>query len=114
VRDIGLAPGLETEIETLGTAFLLKLGASLVTTLAVVIYAWIVHPNEPLIILIVAVISVASISQGFDVIDYFLQPRSGQGGVLLSHRRGTERLSGDPGGEQKRQGGQGELDEFPA
>ena len=30
------------------------------------------------------------------------------------HRRGAERLSGDTGGERRRQGRQGELDKFPA
>jgi PST family polysaccharide transporter len=75
VRDIAIAPDVETEAEMLGTAFLLKVGASLVTTLTAIIYAWIVRPDEPLIVLMVAIVSVAAISQGFDVIDYFFQAK---------------------------------------
>jgi PST family polysaccharide transporter len=75
VRDIAIDPGVEKETEVLGTAFQLKVAASAVTTLAAIIYAWIVHPHEALIVLIVAIISVAAISQGFDVIDYFFQAK---------------------------------------
>lgn len=75
VRDIAIATETETETEVLGTAFLLKVAASVVTTLAAIIYAWIVHPHDALIVGIVAIISIAAISQGFDVVDYFFQAK---------------------------------------
>ncbi len=75
VRDVAIATEAETETEVLGTAFLLKVAASVVTTLSAIIYARVVKPHDTLIVWIVAIVSVAAISQGFDVIDYFFQAK---------------------------------------
>jgi PST family polysaccharide transporter len=76
VSDIALSKDVQAEEQVLGTSFLLKVGASLVTTIAATGYAWLTHPNEATVIAIVAMLSVASIAQGFDVIDYFFQAKT--------------------------------------
>jgi polysaccharide transporter, PST family len=76
VSDIALSKDIRTEEQVLGTSFLLKVGASLVTTIAATGYAWLTHSHEATVIAIVAMLSVASIAQGFDVIDYFFQAKT--------------------------------------
>jgi polysaccharide transporter, PST family len=76
VSEVALSTGVKTEEEILGTAFMLKVAASIVTTLSAVGYAWITRPNDTIIIAIVAMLSVASIAQGFDVVDYFFQAKT--------------------------------------
>jgi len=71
VREMALDERGEPRI--LGTAFVLKALASVITTLAATAAAWILDPHEKQIILIVAILSFASISQALDVIDYFFQ-----------------------------------------
>jgi PST family polysaccharide transporter len=76
VSDLALAKEAEREEEVLGSAFLLKCGASVLTTLAAIGYAWFTNPGDTVVVLIVAMLSVAAISQGFDVVDYFFQSRT--------------------------------------
>lgn len=76
VSEIALTRDASAEEQVLGTAFWLKVAASIVTTLAAIGYAWLVHPNESAVILIVAFLSVASISQGLDVVDFFFQAKT--------------------------------------
>ena len=71
VRDIALDENGEPRI--LGTAFVLKAAASVVTTIAAIIGAWLLDPHDKDLIIIVALLSFASISQALDVIDYFFQ-----------------------------------------
>ena len=71
VRDVAVDAGSEQHI--LGTAFVLKALASVVTTIAAIIAARILDPHNRVLIIIVALLSFASISQAFDVIDYFFQ-----------------------------------------
>ncbi len=74
VRDVALQPGSESEL--LGTSFFLKTGASVITTAAATLATWLLHPHDATAITIVALLSFASISQGFDVIDYFYQAKT--------------------------------------
>jgi PST family polysaccharide transporter len=74
VRDAALHP--ESESELLGTSFLLKTGASVLTTAAAVLTTWLLHSHDSTVITIVALLSFASISQGFDVVDYFYQAKT--------------------------------------
>jgi polysaccharide transporter, PST family len=76
VRDIALASDVQSEAEILGTSFLLKAAASAVTTIAAISYAYLTHPKDTTTVVIVAMLSVAGISQGFDVIDYFFQAKT--------------------------------------
>jgi PST family polysaccharide transporter len=76
VSDLALAKEAEREEEVLGSAFLLKCGASVLTTLAAIGYARFTHPGDTIVLLIVAMLSTAAISQGFDVVDYFFQSRT--------------------------------------
>ncbi len=71
VRDLALHGNSEPSI--LGTAFVLKALASVVTTAAAMIAARVLDPNHNELIIIVALLSFASISQALDVIDYFFQ-----------------------------------------
>ena len=71
VRDVALDTDGEPRI--LGTAFVLKALASVVTTIAAIIASQILDPHNRVLIIIVALLSFASISQAFDVIDYFFQ-----------------------------------------
>jgi PST family polysaccharide transporter len=71
VRDLALDESGEPRI--LGTGFVLKAAASVVTTLAAIIAAWFLEPHDKTLIIIVALLSFASISQALDVIDFFFQ-----------------------------------------
>jgi polysaccharide transporter, PST family len=71
VRDLALDSTCEPVI--LGTAFVLKGLASVLTTVAAVIAARILDPNHRELVIIVALVSFASISQALDVIDFFFQ-----------------------------------------
>ena len=71
VRDIALDSTREPSI--LGTAFVLKALASVVTSIAAIVAARILDPHERVLIIIVALISFASISQALDVVDFFFQ-----------------------------------------
>lgn len=74
VRDVVLLP--EAEDEILGTCFLLKVLASLATTAAAIAFTAIASPHDTTSVKIVALLSFAAISQGFDVVDYFLQAKT--------------------------------------
>ena len=76
VSEIALTRDVAQEEAVLGTAFWLKVAASLITTAAATIYSWWAHPHDTVVTLIVAMLSVASIAQGLDVIDYFFQART--------------------------------------
>ena len=76
VSEIALTQDVAEEVEVLGTAFWLKILASIVTTLAAIAYAWCTHPNDTAVLLIVGLLSAASISQGLDVVDFFFQART--------------------------------------
>jgi PST family polysaccharide transporter len=71
VRDIALDSTGEPRI--LGTAFVLKALASIVTSVAAIVAARILDPHDRVLIIIVALISFASVSQALDVIDFFFQ-----------------------------------------
>ena len=73
VREVTLWPDKEDEI--LGTAFWLKTVGSVVTTVAGITAAYYLSRAELVVPEIVAILSVASISQGLDVIDYFFQAK---------------------------------------
>ncbi len=74
VRDMLLEPDALPEI--LGTAFWLKIGASILTTLAATLFTWLTHRDSGLLILMVALLSAAGISQALDVIDFFFQAKT--------------------------------------
>ena len=76
VSEIAVTTSTALEEQVLGTAFWLKSAASVLTTMAAVLYAWVVHPGDTAAILIVAMLSVASISQGLDVIDFYFQAKT--------------------------------------
>jgi PST family polysaccharide transporter len=71
VRDIALDSTKEPRI--LGTGFILKAAASVVTTIAAIVAAWFLDPHNRMLIIIVALVSFTSISQALDVIDFFFQ-----------------------------------------
>ncbi|HEY2470438.1 MAG TPA: flippase [Terracidiphilus sp.] len=71
VRDIALDATREPRI--LGTGFVLKAAASVITTIAATIAAWFLDPHDRMLVSIVALLSFCSISQALDVIDYFFQ-----------------------------------------
>jgi PST family polysaccharide transporter len=71
VRDVALHP--EERDEILGSSFLLKIVASLVTTAAAIGTAYFLSPRDHIVPLLVALLSIAAIGQGLDVIDYFFQ-----------------------------------------
>lgn len=73
VRELALEP--EEEGEILGTGFLLKAAASVLTTTAAILCALILSPADRRITWIVAIVSVASISQALDVADFFFQAK---------------------------------------
>jgi O-antigen/teichoic acid export membrane protein len=73
VRDVSLEP--DSEDETLGTSFLLKVGASLLTTAAGILCGVLLKPGEPETIEIIALLSIASVFQGFDVVGFFFQAK---------------------------------------
>lgn len=74
VRDIALEANNESQV--LGTAFVLKAAASVVTTIAATATAWVMEPQNTTVIIIVALMSFASISQAVDVVDYFFQSQT--------------------------------------
>jgi polysaccharide transporter, PST family len=74
VRDVALDENCEPEL--LGTAFVLKAAASVVTTAAGILAALLLEPGNRMLVWIVALMSFASISQAFDVVDYFFQSRT--------------------------------------
>jgi polysaccharide transporter, PST family len=74
VRDIALQP--ESESYLLGTSFYLKAGSSVLTTIAAVLATWLFHRNDSTLVIIVGLLSFASISQGFDVVEYFFQAKT--------------------------------------
>ena len=74
VRDIALDESGEHVI--LGSGFWLKAIASVVTTLAAIIAAKLLEPRNTVLIEIVALLSIASISQALDVIDFFFQAQT--------------------------------------
>ncbi len=76
VSEIALARDVRHEEQVLGTAFWLKIAASVVTTLAATAYCWWAHANDSVVIAIVAMLSAASISQGLDVVDFFFQAKT--------------------------------------
>ncbi len=71
VRDMALDESGEPRI--LGTAFILKGLASLITTGAAIAAAWLLAPRNKELVIIVALLSFASITQALDVIDYYFQ-----------------------------------------
>lgn len=76
VSEIALARNLEHEEQVLGTAFWLKVAASVITTLAATGYCWWSNANDGVVIAMVAMLSAASISQGLDVVDFFFQAKT--------------------------------------
>ena len=76
VSEIALTENVASEEQVLGTAFWLKIIASVGTTLAAIAYACFAHSGDTAVILIVAMLSVASISQGLDVVDFFFQAKT--------------------------------------
>ena len=76
VSEIALTHDVAEEEQVLGTAFWLKIIASVITTVAAIAYAWLAHPGDTAVILIVGLLSAASISQGLDVVDFFFQART--------------------------------------
>ena len=74
VREVAVNEDQEPRI--LGTAFVLKAAASVVTTVAAVFAARLLDPHDHILVEIVALMSIASISQAFDVIDFFFQART--------------------------------------
>ena len=75
VNEIAVADQIGVEEQVLGTALILKAGASVLTTLAAILFAAVTHPGQQVVILLVAMLSAASIFQGFDVIDYYFQAK---------------------------------------
>src|SRR5882762_679248 len=55
VRDIVMHPGADQEL--LGTSFYLKIIASVFTTISAICFAWISNPNNPMVVIIVALLS---------------------------------------------------------
>jgi len=74
VRDVALLP--ESESDLLGTSFFLKAGTSVITTGAAILGTWLFHPHDSTLVVIVGLLSFASIAQGFDVVDYFFQAKT--------------------------------------
>ena len=81
VRDVALDE--EREPQILGTAFVLKGLASVLTTLGAIIAARILEPGNATLIIIVALMSFASIAQALDVIDYYFQARTRSSYVVV-------------------------------
>ncbi|MGI4831666.1 MAG: flippase [Janthinobacterium lividum] len=76
VSEIALTQDVAEEEHVLGTAFWLKIVASVVTTIAAIVYAWLAHPSDTAVIVMVGMLSAASISQGLDVVDFFFQAKT--------------------------------------
>jgi O-antigen/teichoic acid export membrane protein len=73
IKDIALDP--DSEGESLGTAFVLKVAASLVTTVAAVVFVAVVKPHDRVILEITALLSIASIFQGLEVVGFCFQAK---------------------------------------
>ena len=71
VREIAAAPAREREI--LGTAFVLKAAAGLVSLMLAIFLSAQLHPNEPLATYLVAILSIASFFQSFEVIEFWFE-----------------------------------------
>lgn len=71
VRDLSVDGGSEAEV--LGSSFILKGVASVVTTAVAILVSHLLEPHDHTLLLIVALMSFASISQALDVIDYMFQ-----------------------------------------
>jgi polysaccharide transporter, PST family len=74
VRDVALHESHEPQI--LGTSFVLKGVASVLTTVGAIVATRILEPRNTTLIMIVALMSFASIAQALDVIDYYFQART--------------------------------------
>lgn len=74
VRDVALDESGEPQI--LGTAFVLKAVASVATTFVAIVVARLLEPHDSVLVVIVALMSFASISQALDVIDYCFQAQT--------------------------------------
>lgn len=74
VREIALKEDCEPKV--LGTAFVLKAAASVVTTIIAIVVSKVLEPDNVILIEIVAIMSIAAISQAFDVIDFFFQAQT--------------------------------------
>jgi PST family polysaccharide transporter len=73
IRDLALDDSGEPEI--LGSGFVLKAAASVITTIAAVIAAKLLEPGNTVLVEIVALMSIASISQALDVVNCFFQAK---------------------------------------
>lgn len=76
VSEIALTRDVADEEAVLGTAFWLKVAASVLTTAAAILYSWWAHPHDSVVTMMVAMLSVASIAQGLDVVDYYFQAKT--------------------------------------
>ncbi|MGA7856551.1 MAG: flippase [Terracidiphilus sp.] len=74
VREVALDETGEPQI--LGTAFVLKAAASVFTTVTAIAVTRLLEPHNSVLIIIVALMSFASISQALDVIDYLFQAQT--------------------------------------
>ncbi|MGB6974488.1 MAG: flippase [Terracidiphilus sp.] len=74
VREVALDESGEPVV--LGTGFILKAAASVATTVAAIVATKLMEPRNHVLIEIVALLSIASISQAFDVIDYLFQAQT--------------------------------------
>lgn len=74
VRDIVMHPDADQEL--LGTSFYLKVFASILTTVSAICFAWISNPGNSMVVIIVALLSISAIAQGFDVIEYYFQAKT--------------------------------------
>ncbi len=73
IREVALDAREEPHV--LGTAFVLKAVGSVATTAGAILAARLLEPHDTILLIIVALMSIASISQALDVIDYFFQAR---------------------------------------
>jgi len=73
VRNMVLNP--DTARETLGTAFIMRMAAGLVTICLTMLAISIMYPNDQLIKLLVGIIAAGTVFQAFDTIDLWFQAR---------------------------------------
>lgn len=74
VRELALDESDEGEI--LGTAFVLKVLASIVMTIVAVVATRLLEPGNRMLVMIVTLLSIAAISQAFEVIEFSFQART--------------------------------------
>jgi O-antigen/teichoic acid export membrane protein len=74
IRDI--AQGHATAGEVLGTALWLRLGVGLCSWIAAVAFMALMHPGEPRLILLTAVVGATLVFQAADTVDYWFQSQS--------------------------------------